>query len=374
MHYLTLITADIPPLEEDVQANKAVAEQMNRLKKEKELVPKESLCMLDLLLESCNNIRDTFSRAVASSARSILNRYYCDTENPDYLAFWDKTQELETAYEKTVDCFQLPNGRIVPDYHSSACHFIIRNGLVYKRYAGSLHHPKRTKSAKRIKALPNYPIKKLYPTISDYATEYWGYSYHPEQEAYGFYYNPDAFFDWYSIGGRWPALFLVKEDCHEYSIGEKSYHYYEDKIPCPKGYKWACAARKKDIEWQAITNWHLLNVRKHFCSLEKLFLTGERDKDILGIVTEDGILYDKKLIYEKGETEEQYLTRRNLNEVRRYPIIFYAFLGENGSQTQDDIVSCNTTDYNSNNWQVTLEQYIDSLSDDTVLIGIDCHM
>lgn len=215
----------------------------------------------------------------------------------------------------------------------------------------------------------------LYPTISDYATKYWGYSYYPEQEAYGFYYNPNAFFDWYSIGGRWPALFLVKEDCTEYSIGEQSYHYYEDEIPCPEGYKWACAARKKDIEWQAINDWHLLNAKKRFHSLEKLFLTGERDKDILGIVTEDGILYGKKLIYEKGETEEQYLTRLKLNETRRYPIIFYAFLTEDGWQTQNDIViSDNSGDYNPDNWQETLDQYIDSLSDDTVLIGVDCHM
>ncbi len=375
MHYLTLITADIPTLEEDIQANEAVAEQMKKLEKQKELVPKEPLCILDLLLASCNNIRDTFSRAVVSTASSILEPYYSDTENPDYLEFWDKTQDLEAAYEGTIDCFLLPEGTIVPDYHRRAYDFTIHNGQVCKRCAGPLHHPKRTKSAKRIRALPNYPIKKLYPTISDYATEYWGYSYHPEQEAYGFYYNPDAFFDWYSIGGRWPALFLVKEDCTEYSVGEKSFHYYEDEIPCPEGYKWACAARKKDIEWQAINDWHLLNVKKRFRSLEKLFITGERDKNTYGIVTEEGILYGKKLIYVKGETEEQYLTRQNLNELKRYPIIFYAFLGENGWQTQNDIViSDNSDDYNPDNWQETLEQYIDSLSDDTVLIGIDCHM
>ena len=375
MHYLTLITADIPILEEDIQANEAVTEQKKKLEKQKELAPKEPLCILDLLLASCNNIWDTFSRAVASTASSILEPYYSDTENPDYLEFWDKTQDLETAYEGTIDCFRLPEGTIVPDYHRRACDFTIHNGQVYKRCAGPLHHPKRTKSAKRIKALPNYPIKKLYQKISDYANEYWGYSYHPEQEAYGFYYNPDAFFDWYSIGGRWPALFLVKEDCTEYSVGEKSFHYYEDEIPCPEGYKWACAARKKDIEWKAINDWHLLNARKHFRSLEKLFLTGERDKNTYGIVTEDGILYGKKLIYVKGETEEQYLTRQNLNELKRYPIIFYAFLGENGWQTQNDIViSDNSDDYNPDNWQETLEQYIDSLSDNTVLIGVDCHM
>lgn len=375
MHYLTLITAEIPTLVEDEEANEAVANQINKLKQEKELSPKEPLCILDLLLESCNNIRDTFSRAVVSATGSILEPYYSGTENPDYLEFWDKTEELETAYQQTIDCFKLPEGRIVPYYHSRASHFTIRDGQVYKCCAGPLHHEKRTKSAKRIKALPNYPIKKLYPTLSNYATEYWGYSYYPEHEAYGFYYNPDAFFDWYSIGGRWPNLFLVKEDCAECSIGERSFHYYGEEIPCPEGYKWVCAARKKDIEWQAINDWHLLNAKKRFRSLEKLFLTDERDEDIRGIVTEDGILYGNKLIYEKGETEEHYLTRMKLNETPKYPIVFYAFLSENGWQTQNDIViSDNSTDYNPDSWQETLESYIDSLSDDTVLIGVDCHM
>ena len=64
-----------------------------------------------------------------------------------------------------------------------------------------------------------------------------------------------------------------------------------------------------------------------------------------------------------------------LNETPKYPIVFYAFLPENGWQTQNDIViSDNSTDYNPDSWQETLESYIDSLSDDTVLIGVDCHM
>ena len=61
-------------------------------------------------------------------------------------------------------------------------------------------------------------------------------------------------------------------------------------IPCPEGYKWVCAARKKDIVWQAMRDWRILGARKHFQSLEKLSLTGERDKDIYGMVTEEGIV------------------------------------------------------------------------------------
>lgn len=370
MHYLTLITAEIPEITEDEQTNEAVKAQIDKLENEKESFPEKSSGILNLLIAACNSIRDEFSRAVASAATDILEPYHCDTENPDYLEFWDKTPELEAAYEQSIDCFLLPQGKIVTSRHPAIYgRYTIRNGNVYETHAGPLHHEKRTKAAKRIKALPYYPIKKLYLDFSDYAEEYWGVSYHPEQEAYGFYYNPNAFFDWYSIGGRWPDLFLVKEDCAECSIGEKSFLYDNVTIPCPEGYKWVCAARKKDIEWQAMRDWRILGARKHFQSLEKLFLTGERDKDIYGMVTEEGIVNCGRLIYEKGETEEHFLAHHKFNELKRYPICFYAFLSDGCWNTQYDLSDSN----NNDPWDDTQGNYIDSLSDDTVLIGVDLH-
>lgn len=40
----------------------------------------------------------------------------------------------------------------------------------------------------------------------------------------------------------------------------------------------------------------------------------------------------------------------------------------------DDIVTESGNETIKNNWQQTLEDYLDSLADDTVLIGVDCHM
>lgn len=58
--------------------------------------------------------------------------------------------------------------------------------------------------------------------------------------------------------------------------------------------------QKKDIEWQAVRDWHLQQAKNRFRSLEKLFLTGERDKDIYGITTADGIYLNGRLLYQKG--------------------------------------------------------------------------
>lgn len=96
-------------------------------------------------------------------------------------------------------------------------------------------------------------------------------------------------------------------------------------IPCPEGYKWVCAARKKDIEWQAMRDWRILGARKHFQSLEKLFLTGERDKDIYGMVTEEGIVNCGRLIYEKEKRKNTSLLTISSMNSNAIPSVFTHF-------------------------------------------------
>lgn len=168
MHYLTLITAKIPTLIEDEQTNNFIADLISKLEKEKEQSSQSPLCLQNIFLEEYRNMRDTFSRDVNSSVENILEPYYSGTDNPDYLEFWDKTQELESAYEQTVDCFQLPEGRIVPYYHSGACNFIIRNGLVYKRHAGTLQHekePNLPNVSRRFQIIQSKSFIRHFPTM-----------------------------------------------------------------------------------------------------------------------------------------------------------------------------------------------------------------
>lgn len=336
MHYLTLVTAETPALEADLQTDQEMAEQISALEQKSSTYPERPPVILTLALEACNNRRDTFSRAVNDFVAEALERYAAETDNPDYLEFCDKTEELQSTYQSRTDCIRLPEGRILPIYSSRLNNrFTIKDGKVYQCQAGPLRHEKRTKAAKRMKALPDYPISRLFPSFTAFAEEYYGYPYYEEQKAYGYYYNPDAFYDYYSIGGRWTDLFLVKDSCMECSIGARSCP--SEKIPAPEGYKWVCAARKKDIEWQAVRDWHLQQAKDRFRSLEKLFLTGERDKDIYGTVTENGISLNGTLIYRKGDSAEEYLSRRGYDHIPRYPAYFYAFLDENGWRSMDDI-------------------------------------
>ena len=375
MHYLILATLKIPPQEAEPQMDKKVQEQIAELGDEKQNW--DSPWLADVLIGRFNGLRDSFSRAVISEAAHVLEPYSMDTKNPDYLEFCDKTASVTQEYNTgTIDCLRLADGRIVLPFDDPVYkRFVLRDGKVYKCHSGPLQHEKRSKQAKRIKVLPKYPLKKLFPSLESYATEWYGYNFDKKQGRYGFYYNPNTMWDWYSIGGRWPELFLVKETCPEYSIGESSRKPKESEMCAPKGYKWACAARKKDIEWQALYDWKLLKAKERFKSLEKLFTTGQRDKDIYGTVTEDGILYLEELVYRKEECEESYLARHGFLDGRRYPVCCYAYLDDTGYQAEYNFKPDNPDDRagSQKKWQDALQNYIDSLSDDDVLVGIDCH-
>ena len=94
------------------------------------------------------------------------------------------------------------------------------------------------------------------------------------------------------------------------------------------------------------------------------------------MVTDIGISLNGSLLYSKGETVEEYLKRNNLICTSRYPVYSYGFLTEDGWHTKDDIIfdQAKYIENTATLWKERLDNYIDSLSDDTVLIGVDCHM
>lgn len=297
-----------------------------------------------------HSVHDSFSRAVASEAYRILERYSYRTRNPDYLEFCDRTTVVAREYDTgTISCFRLAEGRIVLPTDSRVYGlFTIRDGKVYRCRSGPLQHERRSRQAKRMKALPDYPLKGLFPSLEAFAEEYYGYQHLKGQGKFGYYYNPNAFWDWYSIGGRWPDLFLVKESCPEYFADKDLREQESGRAQAPEGYKWVCAARKKDIEWQAIRDWGLLEAEGRSTSLEKLSTT---------------------------TATESCPARRSFPDERRYPVSFYGYMDDAACRTEGTFLSDAPGNRTAaeERWQDAVQDYIGSLSDDDVLAGIDCH-
>lgn len=377
MHYSTLVTVDIEPCMEDEKRKAEAQELLRKIENQKKENPEHHI-MLDIYQSEIKMRSTAFSSRMAEEVDAVMEPFYSDTDNPDYLEFEDKTEEYREVYEnKTVDLVRFPNGTIFTDRQYAVCRrYEIVDGRLYERNWGPLHHRKRTKMCKRMQVMENVPYSKVYQSFEEFVEEEYGTPYFKEQKAFGYYYNPDAFYDWYSIGGRWPDMFLVKDGCKEYGIADRSWMCGDETKKAPEGYHWTCAARKKDIAWKAMYDWELEQAKERYARLVHAFETGTLPEGMRGRITEEGILIFGELVYHKGETEDEYLERYINLKRKKYPINVYAFLTEGSWTTADRFIPDGENSRIEDNpeWEDDLEQFIDELDDEAVLVIVDCHM
>ena len=374
MHFLTLAILEIPEVREHKELDKQIVEALKELELQKQIETKNF--MLDFTIGRFQNLQSSFSRAVNDGVSELMYPYCASMEDPEYLEFEDRTEKLREEYESVVDCIKLPQGTIVEQYGDPLWgRFVVRDGKVFQRDAGSLHHEKRTKKAKRMVALPNYPRKKLYKSFEKYAEERCGFSFDEKHQGYGYYYNPNAIWDWYSIGGRWPEMFLVKDACTEYSIGERSWCNSDRKSEAPEGYRWVCAARKKDIAWDAMRDWRNQKAAERFHKLEQMFLAGKTDPDFHGEIVPDGVMHWGELVYRKGSTLEEYLEGYGIPGSWKYPVGSHDIVDEGQWLSKDDsVLDAESEKYVPVDWRSCIDGYIDDVDEDTVLVAVDYHM
>lgn len=363
MHFITLVAVDVGDFPICKVTDKRIEAEIAKLSKD------ATDTTLDRVYTKCHlsqlrSLTNSFARAVDSAVEYRLEPYCECTDDEEYLEFIDETEDLKQHYEKGIDCIKLPNGKIEMAYVMSD-KFCIKNGLVYQRKYGQLKQDKRTKRAKKMIALPNYPFKKLYKTFGDFAEQYRGLNYNEEQSAYGYYCNPNSFWDWYRIGGRWPCNLLVKEDCEEFAPGN-----YDDELPAsPDGYKWASAARKKDIQWLTLIEYEKKRMLERFEFYRQVFETKELPEDEWGLkIKEDGIYsyFHNIAVYLKGESFEENQARRDFIDDSDYLTLPCYYVDEEFWHSE----SCPKE---NGPWKEEIKHFYESLSDDTVLVCVDCH-
>ena len=86
----------------------------------------------------------------------------------------------------------------------------------------------------------NIPFKEMYPTFEEFMKDYEGYSWDEDKEDWGYWENPNAKWDWYTIGGRWNGLIKAK-------TGEPGKASLFGPIETPKGRY--SSAKVKDIDF-----------------------------------------------------------------------------------------------------------------------------
>lgn len=311
----------------------------------------------------------------------VMEPYSENTENPAYLEFVDETEEGRSSYEsKGIDCVRMPDGRIIPCYERAfSDRYELVGDKVYKRDYGPLHHRKRTKKAKRILPLPDYPLKKLYPSFDDFMARYKGCTRDEATGRYGYYSNPNAQWDWWQVGGRWPLRFLVKEDCPLVILGQPSSMFKEQPYwDAPEGYRWVAGARKGDIAWNVMRDLFQTQEKNQFQVYESWFQAHAvpPGAGYPLAITEDGIISWGEYVYRKGETLEGYLDRMGVSDHYRYPFSTFACVDGEGWNSQGSMGWFGISYDNQDEvvWNKSVNDFIARQPDDAVLISLDCHI
>ncbi|MBR1742834.1 MAG: hypothetical protein IJ733_13390 [Lachnospiraceae bacterium] len=376
MHYATIVTVEVEPNIFD-EAFAAIAKgKIRSLEREMEREP-ERKSLLKTVIEEEKLNSTTFSCSMAGEVNYLLERYNYNTDDPEYLEFDDRTEEYMEEYANYMtNLIRFPNGRIYTESSYSFWEkYQIVDGKVCEKDWGPLKHLKRTKRCKRMQVRLNVPLKEYYKTLADYVEDEHGTPYHEEQEAYGYYYNPDGYFDWYQIGGRWPDTFLVKKECEEYGIADRSFMCGEEETPAPEGYRWTCAARKKDIEWQAMYDWIISSLKKDYLKWKEAFETKAIPEESYAVLRENDIYRYGDILYRNGETEEEYVKRNYWYFDEKYPICVYSYLHDGIWNEKESFIydKENSRIEERSSFRKEFTEFLEGLSEETVLVRVDCH-
>ena len=91
-------------------------------------------------------------------------------------------------------------------------------------------------------------FKEKYPLFADFVKNYFGYKFNEAENAYGYWENPNAKWDWYVIGGRWMGSLLVKNDSD--GVQGRPGTFGNEVPNTPKGYKWVDCCRISDVDFK----------------------------------------------------------------------------------------------------------------------------
>lgn len=124
------------------------------------------------------------------------------TENVEYmdkekLTFFDGRVECVNDYNtEEIKAIKKPDGSYISYFSKEAENYIEhKNGELVKLQDCEITE---------IKA------NEIYKTLDEYLSEYKWLTFNEEKQTYGYWYNPNAKWDWYSIGGRWSGCLLTK--------------------------------------------------------------------------------------------------------------------------------------------------------------------
>ncbi len=295
------------------------------------------------------------------------------TDNADYLAFADKNDAVEKEYlTGKTKAVRFPDGTIVHVHDSRFSElFCIRDNTILEHFANEDGSEGETDDSRSLTLILDYPWSFLY-SFEQYCEEYCGYKRNAEGR-WGQYYNPQATWHWYCIGGDFYGRLLVKENAKDV-LTLTEYQDYMAKRPA--GYRRVNGARMKDIAWDKMQELKDAATRRDFEFLSEAYRLhdiSEFDEDAR--LTDEGISRWGYKLNIKGETLEEFMNRKGATKDDTHPLSVFAFVDSQGEwHSSGDMVR---VDFDSNTkpervWKDELKSLTEAIDPDDYVVIIDC--
>lgn len=298
-----------------------------------------------------------------SSLDDKMEPFASEPDNEEYLEFYDETDDLKNEFETAlITAIQMPSGKLISSHELNHNRYQIKNNNVYEKIKCGTYI--KTPRASKIIVMPNMPARNVYKTYRSYATRHVGSEYHKDKHKFGYYTNPDAMWDWWSLGGRYSGKFLVKKNCEDcFECTDLDCRKY-----VPKGYKPVDAARIGDIEWDVMYKILVKEVIKKYYEYKRIYLTRIiPEHSGLHIDKENETLtYFGETLYTSGESLDDYVNRAWISKNTKYNLSCYYYLN------YDD--EWETQQGSKKEWNKKISKEMASLDKDLYLAMVDCYM
>ena len=312
---------------------------------------------------------------IDNAAYQLLAAYEECTDNPEFLEFMDESESASTEYlTKKTQVVRSLDGSLIPTYsHLFYDRFVVCDNVILERFSKEDGGDRETKESKSLTLIPDYPLSSLY-SFEQYCEEYCGYRQDSEGR-WGYYCNPRATWDWYSIGGRFPGELLVREDTKEALRLPKE---QDKKAEHPDGYRWVNGARMKDIAWEKMHELKDTDTRAAYDRLSEAFRMQDDSKlGVLAKITDDGIAGWGNMLYIKGESLDEFMARRGATKDDAHPLNVFAFVDSEGEwHASGDMgwFGMASNEKPERLWHDELKALTEAIDPDDFIVIIDCHI
>ena len=207
-------------------------------------------------------------------------------------------------------------------------------------------------------------VNELYPSFEQYMVQYCRFDFHTAHNAWGYYHNPNAKWDWWEIGGRWEGELTTKPGVSpaDIIIGEPGVFGPADNAYTREGGRLGCdGCRKSDLDFEYAKAARIQSVKDRWAAMA----ADENAKDNPAV-----------RLFEYGFDKDATLAGELSRAEQAEPFQTFAVLLDGSWFERGEMGwwACISDDKGKGMWCDEVKQLWDEIPEDAVIVIVDCHI